>query len=535
MSGASDPSDEKKAETVTEGGSAAPRALPRRWAAALAVLCGVLYFLAFPGIDCWPLGFVALVPLRLALVGQTPRRAFWIGWLSGLTMITLGFYWMVDMMELFSGFSAPICFLLLTIVNAFQAGRMGLFCWLFVRGERRFPSGLVWLCALTTSELVFPVLFFWTFGAVVHGQPAFTQLAEVGGVFAVALVMAAANFGLSEFVVARFLRRALDLRAAAPYLLVPVAAALYGWLRIHQVDARIAAAPKARVGVVQANMSLTGKRSHPNEGLHRHIDATQELNRQQHLDLVIWSETSVMNAMFENEAAGIVPRSFATRLHVPLLFGAVLVKPVTDAREYAYFNSALITDDTGHVKGRYDKQELVPFSEHMPFGRQIPKLYDISPNSGKFEIGESNEPLPLGPHHIGTLICNDDAVPALANRVTQNADTDLLANLTNDAWFGDTTEPWIHLDLAKFRAIEHRRFFVRATNSGVSAFIDPVGRVLLSSQPFKEQTLVHEIAWLKGRTPYEVLGDYPFWTAALFSVYAAFAKRRKPSAPSAAN
>jgi len=535
MSAASDPSDENKAQSVKPSVPKPARALPRAWAAALAVLCGVLYFLAFPGIDLWPLGFVALVPLRLALVGQTPKRAFWIGWLSGLTMITLGFYWMVEMMEMFSGFSAPICFLLLTIVNAFQAGRMGLFAWLFVRGEGRFPSGVVWLCALTTSELVFPVLFFWTFGAVVHGQPALTQLAEVGGVFAVAVVMAAANFGLGEFAVARFQRRAPNVKAAAPYLLVPVAAALYGWLRIHQVDARVAAAPKAMVGVVQANMSLTGKRSHPNEGMHRHVDDTLAMTQQRPLDLVIWSETSVMNPMLEDEAARIVPRSFAKQLHVPLLFGAVLVKHVEDAREYAYFNSALITDGTGQVKGRYDKQELVPFSEHMPLGRQIPKLYDISPNSGKFEIGESNEPLPLGEHRIATLICNDDAVPALANRVTQNTDTDLLANLTNDAWFGDTTEPWIHLDLAKFRAIEHRRFFVRATNSGVSAFIDPVGRVLVTSETFKEQTLVHEIAWLKGRTPYEVLRDYPFWAAALFSAYAAFSRRRKRAAPEAAS
>jgi apolipoprotein N-acyltransferase len=109
---------------------------------------------------------------------------------------------------------------------------------------------------------------------------------------------------------------------------------------------------------------------------------------------------------------------------------------------------------------------------------------------------------------------------------------DLLANLTNDAWFGDTTEPWIHLALAKFRAIEHRRFFVRSTNSGVSAFIDPVGRVLVHGGTFQEQTLVHEIAWLKGRTGYELLGNYPFWIVALFSVYAAFAKRTKKTAAS---
>lgn len=510
-------------------------ALPGAWAAVGAVLCGVCYFLAFPGIDIWPLGFIALVPLRVALVGQTPKRAFWLGWLSGLVMISLGFYWMVEMLETFSGFSAPICMLLLLVVNAFQAGRMGLFAWLFVRGERRFPAGVIWLCALVGSELVFPVLFFWSFGAVLHSLPVLTQLAEVGGIFAVALVVGAANFGLCEFVVARMERRALNVKGGVAYLLVPVLALVYGAVRIHQVDARVAAAPKAQVALVQANMSLTGKRSHPNEGMFRHIRATQELTAKQHLDLVIWSETSVMGAMLEDTANAIVPRAFAARLQVPLLFGAVLVKPVSDAREYAYFNSALITDAQGQVHGRYDKQELVPFSEHMPLGRQIPKLYEISPNSGKFEPGESSTALPLGTHRIAALICNDDAVPALANRITRDVDTDLLANLTNDAWFGDTTEPWIHLALAKFRAIEHRRFFVRSTNSGVSAFIDPVGRVLATTSTFKEQTLVHQIAWLKGRTLYEVLGDYPYWLATLFALYAAFSKRgeRRPRSAAA--
>ncbi len=305
MSGAT---DSHSPTTLALPANPSAATLPKIWAALAAVLCGVCYFLAFPGIDIWPLGFVALIPLRLALLGQTPKRAFWLGWLSGLTMISLGFYWMVDMMRQFSGFSTPICVGMLLIVNAFQAGRMGLFAWLFVRGERRFPAGIVWLCALVTSELVFPVLFFWSFGAVVHGQPALTQLAEIGGIYAVALVMAAANFGLAEFAVARLQKRPLNFKAALPYLLVPIVAALYGVLRIHQVDARVAAAPKAQVGLVQANMSLTGKRSNPNEGMRRHLAATQELTSRGPLDLVIWSETSVMGAMRENEANAIIPR-----------------------------------------------------------------------------------------------------------------------------------------------------------------------------------------------------------------------------------
>ena len=88
-------------------------------------------------------------------------------------------------------------------------------------------------------------------------------------------------------------------------------------------------------------------------------------------------------------------------------------------------------------------------------------------------------------------------------------------NLTNDAWFGDTTEPWIHLALAKLRAVEHRRYFVRSTNSGVSAIIDPVGRVVAHTDTFRARSLAGTVAWLRGTTAYEVLGDVPFWLVTL--------------------
>ncbi|HET9933064.1 MAG TPA: apolipoprotein N-acyltransferase, partial [Polyangiaceae bacterium] len=82
----------------------------------LSLACGVLYFLSFPGLDLWPLGFVALVPLRIALVGQTPRRAAFLGWVSGMTMVTLGFYWMLNMLQAFSGFATPICVFFVLVV-----------------------------------------------------------------------------------------------------------------------------------------------------------------------------------------------------------------------------------------------------------------------------------------------------------------------------------------------------------------------------------------------------------------------------------
>jgi len=185
----------------------------------------------------------------------------------------------------------------------------------------------------------------------------------------------------------------------------------------------------------------------------------------------------------------------------------------------------LIADARGIVQGRYDKQSLVAFSEKMPFGRELPWLYDISPNSGRFEQPDSVDAVPFGEHRIAVTICNDDVATGSTNRAARDPRTDLIANLTNDAWFGDTTEPWIHLALAKFRAIEHRRFFVRATNSGVSAFIDPVGRVLAQTSTFNEQTLAQRVAWMRGKTVYERLQDYPYWLCTALLLFAAFRER----------
>jgi apolipoprotein N-acyltransferase len=109
-----------------------------------------------------------------------------------------------------------------------------------------------------------------------------------------------------------------------------------------------------------------------------------------------------------------------------------------------------------------------------------------------------------------------------------HADPELLVNMTNDAWFGDTTEPWQHLALAKFRAVEHRRFLVRSTNSGVSAIIDPNGRIVEGSvsKPFQTETHDGIIHWLRGKTLYEIIGDVPWYLATLAIAVAAFRRRR---------
>jgi apolipoprotein N-acyltransferase len=421
----------------------------------------------------------------------------------------------------------------MAILCGYQAGRIALFGWLYARARNSgWPQHLVFLGAFAASEQAFPLLFTWYYGATVHNAPVLAQTAELGGPILVAMVLVAANLALAELIIARMLKRAARPKLIAALLAPTLVALIYGVIRIPQVERLAAEAPKARVGLVQANMSLLGKRRDRNEGLRRHMNLTRKLQAEGKHDLIVWSETSAMSPVEETEAAPQLLRRFTAQLHTPTLFGGVLVRPVNDAREYVLFNSALLTDTSGKLVGRYDKQFLLAFGEYIPFGDTFPVLYEWSPHSGRFTPGKSFEPLPLGDRQIATFICYEDISPSFVNRIVRRRSPALLVNLTNDAWFGDTTEPWIHLALAKFRAIEHRRYFVRSTNSGVSAFIDPVGRVMSNTQPFVEETLSAEVAWIETKTLYELWGDAPWWLVSLGMLVACF--KRRTSADTAA-
>lgn len=480
----------------------------------LAFGTGLSYFLAFPGIDVWPLSFVAWVPLLLAMRGRSVKTATGLAWISGFTMTFLGFYWMRGMLQTFSGFSAPVCVLFMALLALYQGGRIGLFGFLYARATSLgWLRGLCFALAFAVSELVYPLLFPWYFAATVHQVPLLTQVAELGNPIAVGLVLAGINYALAELVIAHLQRRPKPWRMAVVQLGVLGLSIGYGAVRISEMDRAVERAPKGRIGLVQANMGLIEKRLDRNEGLRRHVQLSEALKAEGPIDLIVWSETSVAGGVYEAEAEAVYRQLFTRRLATPTLFGALLVRDVSDARGRTLFNTVLMSNARGDIVGRYDKQALLAFGEYLPLGETFPILYEWSPNTGAFTPGKSFESLPLGERKVSAHICYEDVLPSFVNTLVRQGDADLLVNLTNDAWYGDTTEPWIHLALATFRAIEHRRFLVRSTNSGVSAFIDPAGRVLSHTQPFEKTTLSHEVAYLHpGRTPYELYGDVPWWT-----------------------
>jgi apolipoprotein N-acyltransferase len=505
--------------------AAGPGPLPARVAYPLAVLCGVLYFLAFPGMNLWPLAFVAVAPLVVALRGQTPRRALGLGWTAGFTMTMCGFYWLLTMLQVFSGFGTPLCLVFMVILCAYQAGRIGLAGWLYGRAETRgWPAAPVFAAAFVTSELVFPLLFPWYYGATVHNAVVFLQTADLGGPYLVGLVLVAANLGVAELVIARREHRTPDRRVLQVALAVPAVAALYGYVRLRMVDAAAAEAEPVKVGIIQGNQPLLGRHN----ALGVHLARTKEL-KEKGVDLVVWSEGASARADRESPDYQEVRRAFTNRLGVPTVVGGLLVRPPKGSEHAVYFNTALMADTDGSIKGRYDKQYLLAFGEYIPFGDTFPVLYEVSPNSSRFSAGSSLEPLPFGTHKISAMICYEDILPGFVNGMVQHADPDLLVNLTNDTWFGDSTEPWIHLALAKLRAVEHRRYLIRSTNSGVSALVDPVGRVPLHGATFTEEALIGVAKFMRSKTGYEILGDWPWRLLALASLAMAFVRRDRVS------
>jgi len=137
--------------------------------------------------------------------------------------------------------------------------------------------------------------------------------------------------------------------------------------------------------------------------------------------------------------------------------------------------------------GRSDKIHLVPFGEYVPLSSFLPFVNNLVAGIGDYSPGEIN-PLPIQGHQLGVLVCYEVIFPELARDYVRQG-SDLLVNITNDAWFGRSSPPWQHLAMARFRAVENRVWLVRAANTGVSAIVAPSGRIVDQTRLFETSTL----------------------------------------------
>jgi apolipoprotein N-acyltransferase len=203
-------------------------------------------------------------------------------------------------------------------------------------------------------------------------------------------------------------------------------------------------------------------------------------------------------------------------------------RSVRTASDERFFNSVYVLDPDGSERARYDKQYLIPFSEYFPF--DIDVLRRRFGRIRVFQHGEQTAPVPTRLGLAGVLVCNEAMLPEVAaDRVARGAV--YLVNPSNDTWISDPKYVQQQFDIAVFRAIEQRRYLVRASTSGPSAVVDPFGRVLVQTQPLAREYLLGEVRPVRDRSLYGRAGD-SFGVLCVLTVAIAITLRRPPSASS---
>jgi apolipoprotein N-acyltransferase len=172
----------------------------------------------------------------------------------------------------------------------------------------------------------------------------------------------------------------------------------------------------------------------------------------------------------------------------------------------------------GVVLDRYDKRILMPFGEYVPLAAAIPFLKSISPIPSEFTPGQQVSVFDAGGKaHIGQLICYEDLVARMTRHTTQ-AGAEVLLNILNDAWYGNTVAPYQHQALALWRAIENRRYLLRASNSGVTSIIDAAGRVVAEGGMFTAEVVSGTVPRLHMTSFYTRYGDLFAWLSVAAAV-----------------
>jgi len=450
----------------------------------LVTLSGCLWFLACTPFDWSALAWVAAVPMLLAIDrAPTLKGALLLGWWAGVVETAGGFYWLIDTTQRFTDFpwiGAALVFALFCATRAIIfLAFTGIVC--AIRRRRPVPMALAAPLVMAMCECFVPQVFpsgQWISQA---WHPLVIQITELTGPFGVTALLMLVNGALYDVLV-----KAPSARRSAIAAAVILAAALgFGAVRMRQVDELIAHAPRLEIGLVQPNFAYTNDGDFSREEALHELAALQEQSRrlvQAGAQLVVWSEGSYpvalprdFSADFSPDSPAMIRRGFAT----PVLFGA----NTFESEESDAFNSALLLDQAGQAAGRYDKVRLMAFGEYIPGVDHFPWLRNLLPAGiGRFKAGAGPAVLSLQQPggqtwHLGPLICYEDLLPEFIHDVGA-LHPDMLVNLTSDQWFGAASEPWEHLALSVFSTIELRVALVRSVNSGISAMIDPNGRLL---------------------------------------------------------
>ncbi len=503
-----------------------------------AVGSGLLLTLAYPHFDFYGLAWFALVPLFWAAKGGTDGQRFSTGLIAGLTHYLSLLYWLVNTMTFYGRLPEMVSAALLLLLAAYLALYFAVFAYALGRFQQK-PS-LAFFCfvpALWTALEYVRMYLFSGFPWELLGYSQYRllpliQMTDLTGVYGVSFLVAMANGGI--FLVLLFALRAdwqgrqvqgrMVIAATSLMLLCLTGVWTYGEFRIRATDQAAAVAQQKKISVIQGNVDQAVKWDPAFQVTTiAKYNQLSETAAEEKPDLMVWPETATpfyfltpherkLNRMVQ---AGI--RKAGTYF----LIGSPSY--VRTPEQLDYFNSAYLLNPLGYVLGKYDKVHLVPYGEYVPLKKWFPFVGKMVAEIGDFKSGEMGATLAWEDAKLGMLICFEGIFPDLARAMTKNQ-ADLLINITNDAWFGKTSAPYQHLSMTVFRAVENKRCLVRSANTGISGFIDPVGRCTAATPLFEDAVLTRTVPLLKIRTIYSQVGDV-FALACLVGVLLFIARR----------
>jgi apolipoprotein N-acyltransferase len=448
-------------------------------------------------------------------------RAFALGLTTGVVYFVGTVYWTSTVVATFGQLPIALAMFAMLLLAAYLA---------------LFPA----LTAVVTSRLInragAPALFFaplawvateygrgYLFGGfpwVPLGNSQVTvapiaQLASVLGVYGLSALVAFVNACLAFALLTTGRPRVKAVGAAAAVL---IATAAWGTWRVADGALTRQGTP-LRVGLIQGNIAQEDKWD-PAEARRiftTYIAMSRDAVRRG-AELVIWPE-SATPFPFEENAQGELVRELARETGVPILFGSDQTVHGSEPRHY---NAAFLLRPNGRTAAVYRKIHLVPFGEFVPLSDWLsffPPLVQTLAGFAPFTPGDSMVMLPVGEHLVSTAICYEVVYPSLVRRAIDGG-SQLLTTITNDAWYGQSSAPYQHFELAAMRAIEQGRYLARAANTGISGVIDPYGRAVQSSALFEQVGLVEEVRLLTHRTVYSRLGDAIAYVAIVLTALA---------------
>jgi apolipoprotein N-acyltransferase len=481
----------------------------------LLLLVSVLLFaLAFPGFASqWGfgvLGFVVLIPV-IAVIRNAPWKVVWFyGWFYGLTSYLAFNYWLASFHPL-AIFISPLVF------STYGIFLFPVLKWAdSVFGKYGYVvQTIIWIAYEYLSTQGFFGYAYGILGYTQYQFLSFIQIAEIFGIWGVTLmtvfpsIMLGRLFGdvlngtlswskddMKEF----FTDHRIP---AAVYVVLLVLTLIFGFVTLNdhkqQEPERV-----WRIALVQHNADTwEGGFATYRKNFYNLRRMSMEAIAAGDPEIVIWSETAFVPSIdwhtrYETDAqmGSLVAEfvAFARGLSVPLLTGNndgqiadASKPPVNPDGSYNRLDyNAVVLYEDGKIDGTYRKQHLVPMTEHFPYKKTFPRIYQllVENDYNFWEYGEEATVFEANDGvHFSTPICFEDIFGYLSAEFVQNG-ADVIVNMTNDSWSGSVPSQMQHMAMAVFRAIENRRTVVRGTNSGMTTVIDPSGELLMLMEPF---------------------------------------------------